>query len=67
MPESPQTTSRATKAEVLACLEKAHVALVVAAEAMMRRYGSSDHVKQLCGAAAMVSDDWMPAIRKEAP
>jgi hypothetical protein len=56
---------RATKVEVLALLGDAHVALVHAAEAMTRRYGLSEHVAQLYGAAAMITDDWMPAIRAE--
>ena len=56
---------RASKAEVIARLQEAHVALVGAADAMARRYGSSKQVEQICGAARMIIDDWVPAIREE--
>ena len=56
---------RASKAEVIARLEEAHVALVGAADAMARRYGSSQQVEQICGAAIMISENWVPAIQEE--
>lgn len=59
------SADRATKAEVLARLDEAHVALIGAADAMARRYGSSDRVKQICGAAALITTDWMPTIMAE--
>lgn len=58
-------SDRATKEEVIARLNEARVALIGAADAMARRYGSSDHVKQICGAAGLISDDWIPAIEEE--
>ena len=57
--------ARASKAEVIARLEEAHVALVGAADAMARRYGSSKQVEQICGAAIMISEDWVPAIHED--
>lgn len=56
---------RATKEEVIARLTEAHTALVGAADAMARRYGSSDHTIQLCGAATLITDDWIPDIEAE--
>jgi hypothetical protein len=57
----------ATTDEVIEALNAACLALLSAAGAMIRRYGAdTEKVIQLCGAAAMVRDDWIPAIRAEA-
>lgn len=53
-----------TKDEVISRLEEAHVALLAAAETIAR-YGASEQAAQMAGAATMVSEDWIPAIRAE--
>ena len=56
----------ATAEEVLAALDEAHTALLSAAEAVAARYGQgTEKAVQLCGAALMIAEDWMPAIRAE--
>jgi adenine/guanine phosphoribosyltransferase-like PRPP-binding protein len=65
MPEN-QTTDGATAEAVLAALDAAHVALLDAAVLVAQRYGQgAQQAVQLCGAAAMIAEDWMPAIRAE--
>lgn len=55
----------ATKAEVIASLQCAHVALVNAAKLVASRYGAgSAQATQLAGAAAMIAEDWVPALQK---
>ena len=61
-----QSTDRATKAEVIARLTEAGVAMVCALDAMARRYGRSVQVEQISGAIALIADDWIPTIELEA-
>lgn len=62
----PVREAPATAQEVLAALDEAHAALLSAAEAVAARYGQgAEKALQLCGAALMISEDWMPAIRAE--
>lgn len=59
-------TTPATAEEVIASLDAAHAALLAAAEAVASRYGpGAQQATQLCGAALMISEDWVPAIRAE--
>jgi len=65
MAQQPETTP-ATADAVLTALDAAHVALMDAALVVASRYGQGAmQAVQLCGAAAMITDDWMPAIRAE--
>lgn len=65
MEAEPHLQDRATAAEVIARLTDAHAAMIDAAEALSRRYGASEHVIQIFGAAAMIRNDWIPEIKKE--
>jgi hypothetical protein len=57
---------RATKAEVIASLSTAASYMRAAALTMMRYDGcSSEHVKQIFGAANMITEDWIPEIEGE--
>lgn len=59
--------TRTTDADVLKALENANIALLCAAEILARRYGrGTEKAKQLCGAALLISEDWIPAICAEA-
>ena len=63
--DARQHAEAATEAAVIASLKCAHVALVNAAERVASRYGAGcPKAKQLAGAAAMIAEDWIPAIEK---
>ena len=55
-----------TDADVIAALNGAHASLIAASVMISRRYGSgTEKAAQLCGAAVMISEDWIPAIEQE--
>lgn len=56
---------RATKDEVLGRLENVAHAMTSAIDALARRYGSSEQVRQMAGALAMITKDWVPTIKRE--
>jgi hypothetical protein len=66
MPSDTDKTTPATADAVLAALDAAHVALLDAAMLVAQRYGQgAEMAVQLCGAASIITEDWMPAIRAE--
>lgn len=66
MSSDQDMATAATTEDVLDALDAAHAALMCAAEAMASRYGRGTlKAVELCGAALMISEDWIPSIRAE--
>jgi hypothetical protein len=63
--DARQHAEQTTEATVIASLKCAHVALVNAAERVASRYGvGCAQAQQIAGAAAMISEGWIPAIER---